>query len=106
MVAINSGPLLHVADLPSPIQNFLSSKRAQAMAAAAAVDAPRMPPGSAVSPAPEKGHGMSILPLFEVERRAILGALEYTKGDRGIAAHLLGIGRTTLYRKLKEYQVA
>ena len=41
-----------------------------------------------------------------MERRAILRALEYTNGDRGVAAHLLGIGRTTLYRKLKEYQMA
>jgi DNA-binding NtrC family response regulator len=47
-----------------------------------------------------------ILPLIEMERQAILRALEFTKGDRGVAAHLLGIGRTTLYRKLKEYQVA
>jgi hypothetical protein len=31
--------------------------------------------------------------------------LDYTGGDRAIAAHLLGIGRTTLYRKLKEYKV-
>ena len=38
--------------------------------------------------------------------RAIMDALEYTKGDRAIAANLLGIGRTTLYRKLKEYQLA
>ena len=43
---------------------------------------------------------------MELERRAILRALEYTKGDRGVAAHLLGIGRTTLYRKLKEYETA
>ena len=48
----------------------------------------------------------SIVPLHVLERRAILNALEYTKGDRAIAAHLLGIGRTTLYRKLKEYQLA
>ena len=40
---------------------------------------------------------------MELERRAIMNALEYTKGDRAVAAHLLGIGRTTLYRKLKEY---
>jgi transcriptional regulator of acetoin/glycerol metabolism len=46
------------------------------------------------------------VPLHVLERRAILNALEYTKGDRAIAAHLLGIGRTTLYRKLKEYQLA
>jgi transcriptional regulator of acetoin/glycerol metabolism len=38
-----------------------------------------------------------------VEKRAILEALRATKGDRGTAAALLGIGRTTLYRKLKEY---
>jgi DNA-binding NtrC family response regulator len=43
--------------------------------------------------------------LLELERRAIVNALEYTKGDRSVAAHLLGIGRTTLYRKLKEYQL-
>ena len=47
-----------------------------------------------------------IIPLMELERRAIMNALEYTKGDRAVAAHLLGIGRTTLYRKLKEYQLA
>jgi len=46
------------------------------------------------------------VPLTQMERQAILDALEYTKGDRAIAANLLGIGRTTLYRKLKEYQLA
>jgi DNA-binding NtrC family response regulator len=58
-------------------------------------------------PAPASpGQIQSIIPLLELERRAILHALEYTKGDRAVAAHLLGIGRTTLYRKLKEYQLA
>ena len=47
----------------------------------------------------------TVIPLAELERRAILSALEHTKGDRAVAAHLLGIGRTTLYRKLKEYQL-
>jgi transcriptional regulator of acetoin/glycerol metabolism len=46
-----------------------------------------------------------ILPLSEIEKRAILEALAYTKGDHTMAAHLLGIGRTTLYRKLKEYRL-
>jgi transcriptional regulator of acetoin/glycerol metabolism len=38
-----------------------------------------------------------------MEKGGIIRALEYTRGDRAMAAHLLGIGRTTLYRKLKEY---
>ena len=58
-------------------------------------------PGSA----PSAKHPL-VIPLMELERRAILNALEYTKGDRAVAAHLLGIGRTTLYRKLKEYNLA
>jgi len=45
-----------------------------------------------------------VIPLAELERRAILHALEITRGDRGVAAMLLGIGRTTLYRKLKEFE--
>ena len=47
-----------------------------------------------------------VVPLMELERRAIVNALEYRRGDRSVAAHLLGtISRTTLYRKLKEYQL-
>jgi DNA-binding NtrC family response regulator len=46
-----------------------------------------------------------IIPLEELERRAITECMEYTRGDRGTAAVLLGIGRTTLYRKLKAYNL-
>jgi len=38
--------------------------------------------------------------------RAILGAIEQLNGDKVTAAKLLGIGKTTLYRKLKEYGCA
>lgn len=41
--------------------------------------------------------------LAELERHAIAAALEYAQGDRSEAARLLGIGRTTLYRKVKNY---
>jgi two-component system response regulator HydG len=44
-----------------------------------------------------------VVPLSEMEKRAILGAIEQLKGDKLLAARLLGIGKTTLYRKLKEY---
>ena len=46
-----------------------------------------------------------VLSLSEMEKRTIHEALAYTKGDRVMAAHLLGIGRTTLYRKIKEYRL-
>src|SRR5579875_2308874 len=108
MVAINSGPLLHVADLPSNLQNFILQKKSQYLTAAAP---PQAAPAQTLAapappPVPDPVAGPSgVIPLAELERRAILNALEYTKGDRAIAAHLLGIGRTTLYRKLKEYHM-
>jgi DNA-binding NtrC family response regulator len=111
MVAVNSGPVLHAEDLPSTLQNHLRARRAERAAAADETVAP-VEKGEAFAPrAPERrppgSAGASpILPLTEIERRAIIQALEYTRGDRAIAANLLGIGRTTLYRKLKEYQVA
>lgn len=43
--------------------------------------------------------------LAEMEKRAILTMLDQTNGDKLLAARLLDIGKTTLYRKLKEYGV-
>ncbi len=43
--------------------------------------------------------------LAQMEKRAILTTLEQVKGDKLLAARLLDIGKTTLYRKLKEYGV-
>jgi transcriptional regulator with PAS, ATPase and Fis domain len=109
MVAINSGPLLHASELPSMIQNHLIAKKAQCMTVAVGAHPLAKGPGDALvyehRVAPESGRS-PIVPLTQMERQAILDALEYTKGDRAIAANLLGIGRTTLYRKLKEYQLA
>jgi DNA-binding NtrC family response regulator len=46
------------------------------------------------------------LTMEEVERRAILDALEKTGSNRTQAADLLGIGLRTLQRKIKEYRMA
>jgi DNA-binding NtrC family response regulator len=113
MVAVNSGPLLHVADLPSALQNFVAQRKSQYLMATAGGPPPALPRGSATGSQAEAASESSgaappaqvVIPLAELERRAILNALDYTKGDRAVAAHLLGIGRTTLYRKLKEYQL-
>jgi DNA-binding NtrC family response regulator len=46
----------------------------------------------------------AVMPIAELEREAILGAIAQLNGDKLTAAKLLGIGKTTLYRKLKEYE--
>jgi DNA-binding NtrC family response regulator len=46
-----------------------------------------------------------VIPIAAMEKQAILKAMRQTDGDRRMAAKLLGIGKTTLYRKLKEYGV-
>jgi two-component system response regulator HydG len=43
--------------------------------------------------------------LKEAERQAIIQALEATRGHRMKAARQLGIGKTTIYKKLKEYSL-
>lgn len=93
LVALNSGPVLHLADLPSALVNYWRGSSPHMAAAAAAGASPL-----AASPA--------VLALEEVEKRAILEALAYTGGDQLKAARLLGIGRTTLYRKLRQYGIA
>ncbi len=75
-VALGSGPILHVGDLPSNLQYKADEKPLE-------VD--------------------ELLPLEDLERRAIFRALHETGGDKLAAARLLGIGKTTLYRKLKQY---
>jgi DNA-binding NtrC family response regulator len=42
--------------------------------------------------------------LTATERRSILKALVQTNGNTVKAARVLGIGRTTLYRRLREYK--
>ncbi len=78
-VALGSGSILHVGDLPSNLQYSAGD---------------RMPQSD------------ELLPLDELERRAILRALREAGGDKLAAARLLGIGKTTLYRKLKQYEAA
>jgi DNA-binding NtrC family response regulator len=80
---LSSGPVIQVTDLPTEVQN--------ASAAPA--------PGTA-------GNGQRIQSIAELERHAILNAILQTNGDKLEAARGLGIGKTTLYRKLKEYGVA
>ena len=98
MVALNTGPWLHVADLPSALQNHRVAEPPLASAVAAGSETAPLP----LLHAPPRPAGLF---LATVEKETILKALEATHGDRAKAAQLLGIGRTTLYRKLKEYKI-
>jgi DNA-binding NtrC family response regulator len=102
MVALNTGPWLHVADLPSALQNDRAAEPALASALASAVAAGLETAPLPLRHAPPRQPGLF---LATVERETILKALAATQGDRAKAAQMLGIGRTTLYRKLKEYKI-
>jgi transcriptional regulator with PAS, ATPase and Fis domain len=78
--AFTSGPLIHTTDLPREIANL---------------------PGHDSSIASDLLP--KIIPMAELEKRTILSAISELNGDKLQAARLLGIGKTTLYRKLKDY---
>jgi transcriptional activator for dhaKLM operon len=48
---------------------------------------------------------MPLLTLAEMERQAIIRAANVSRGQLNEMAQLLGIGRTTLWRKIKQYQI-
>jgi DNA-binding NtrC family response regulator len=80
--AFTSGPLINVADLPPAIA------------------------GTHIATAGNgngNGHTRKIVTMAELERQTILNAIAELNGDKLQAARLLGIGKTTLYRKLKDY---
>jgi DNA-binding NtrC family response regulator len=89
--ALSSGPVLHLGDLPTQLQQQgLEARRIAAIVSESA--------GNRCEP--------NVKPLADLERQAILDAIRILNGDKLQAAKLLGIGKTTLYRKLKEYGLA
>jgi DNA-binding NtrC family response regulator len=91
--ALASGPALRLGDLPTQLQqrgleNDLEARQA------------------AHGDAAQSASAIPIKTLAEIERETILDTIRRLKGDKLQAARLLGIGKTTLYRKLKEYGIA
>ena len=83
--AFTSGPLIHTTDLPREVANL-----------------PIPEPSNGNGNGNGNGHG-KIIPMAELEKKTILSAISELNGDKLQAARLLGIGKTTLYRKLKDY---
>jgi len=62
-------------------------------------------PSEPIAPAPIQFEEDVIVPLSELERRAIMHALKVTRNNVTRAARALGIGRATMYRKLDRYKI-
>jgi transcriptional regulator with PAS, ATPase and Fis domain len=75
-VALSTDDILQVGDLPAKLQDI------------------------AVRPTREN---KELLRINEIERDAILRALDETGDDKLEAARIFGIAKTTIYRKIKEY---
>ncbi|HEX8713119.1 MAG TPA: sigma-54 dependent transcriptional regulator, partial [Terracidiphilus sp.] len=87
---MGSGPELQLGDLPTQLQQQgLAARRA-----------------TANREADGDGETVPVRTLAEMERDAILETIRLLQGDKLQAAKLLGIGKTTLYRKLKEYGIS
>lgn len=70
-----------------------------------AADLPlNIPAPTPIAPQPPRFTLNQSLHLDELERLAIQSALEYSAGNQGTAAHMLGISRRTLSRKLRLYR--
>ncbi|OGV66185.1 MAG: hypothetical protein A3K19_19445 [Lentisphaerae bacterium RIFOXYB12_FULL_65_16] len=71
---------------------FFPTLPGAAMAVAATVTAPPTPAGTVMS-------------MADAERQAIRKAMDEAQGNRNKAARILGLHRTTLYKKLAEYGI-
>ena len=90
---LSSGPILHMRDLPTQLHDYGMHGRMRRLEIAE--------PNDECGDLPER----RIVSIAELEKQAILGTIRELNGDKLMAAKLLGIGKTTLYRKLKEYGV-
>jgi DNA-binding NtrC family response regulator len=88
--AMSSGPILHSVDLPTQLQDF----RAHSLQAASDAQSSSQQAGPS---------NPGIVSISDMEKTAILATIQQLNGDKLKAARMLGIGKTTLYRKLKEY---
>ena len=86
-----SGTVVQLGDMPTQLQDFRMQQRRPAMPLREQMEAAAARPG--------------VTSLAEMEKQAILDTIRRLDGDKLQAARLLGIGKTTLYRKLKEYGI-
>jgi DNA-binding NtrC family response regulator len=81
LLAYGKSPVVRLADLPERILQDSSPRK----------------PGSL---------GDEVFTLKEAERQLIINALAKSKGNKSLAAQMLGISRKSLYKKLEDYGIS
>jgi len=99
MGALHSEGALEMADLPSALQYQRAAAGLESLSGALANLDGQLGELPHFDVAPKS----PVISIPQSEKQTIANALAATSGERGKAARLLGIGRTTLYRKVKEY---
>jgi transcriptional regulator of acetoin/glycerol metabolism len=92
-LAICEGGVVRQLDLPREIREHAVASPAVPSAAAAPVMAPAAASAACANP------------LQAAERAALLSMIENCRGNMTRTAELLGMSRTTLYRKLKRHEI-
>ncbi len=104
MVVVAQSGVLDIVDLP----DWLSAGVPDDVGPLASAPMPPTVAASEVAGDPPLGRPIPVnvgMPLDEIEREAIRATLEHTGGNKAEAARVLGIGRRTMFRKLKEYSL-
>ncbi|MGO9258673.1 MAG: sigma-54 interaction domain-containing protein [Bryobacteraceae bacterium] len=96
LAALRSEGALRLSDLPSALQQHQAANDLQQLSDVVREGAEDFPYVNVSPKSP-------VVSLPESERQTIAAALAASGGGRALAARMLGIGRTTLYRKMKEY---
>jgi DNA-binding NtrC family response regulator len=99
MSALYTEGALQMADLPSALQYHRTARELERLVDAVDEHLDGPLPVARVSPI------SPVISIPQSERQTIEKALMATGGERRRAARLLGIGRTTLYRKMKQYGI-
>ena len=105
------GQTIHVRDLPAEVGRYGGERLSPTGREGVPVDVPGSSTGVAAPPAePPPGarrdlSGLGLSPSETSEAERILEELEAARYHRGLAAERLGMSRTTLWRKMKQYRL-
>jgi len=115
VVVLNNDTAVKLDHLPERIRDYtppegedeieVKVERVKDHAGTSAGRGARPEPSRGASRAAEGGSDEPVLPMTEIEKRAIEHALRTTNGNVPAAARKLKIGQATIYRKIKAYRI-